>query len=263
MTDQSLNLTICVVLYRSAEISRRFAGEISASLQGYSDWEIIFYDNSPTDELADLATFGTYRHDPRNLGFSFANNQAILSARYTNIALINPDVFGFSADFWDRLARQALGRSDVRFVKLLNEDGSHQDCVGEVSSLSRAWRSPVDYASLTTEQPIGMGIMAFMLTTREIFARVGLLDCDYPLYAEDMDWCFRANRSGIAVLYDPTFVLTHLGGASANDRWATYQSLRRKYAAEQVFIDKHYRGLEWLGMRALNKIKPAIRAPRT
>lgn len=259
MTGRSLNLTICVVLYRSAEVSRRFAREIAASLHGYSDWEIIFYDNSPTDELVDLAAFGTYRHDPRNLGFSFANNQTILSARYANIALINPDVFGFSTDFWDRLVQQALGRADVRFVKLLNEDGSHQDCVGEVSSLARAWRVPVDYASLTTEQPIGMGIMAFMLTTREVFARVGLLDCDYPLYAEDMDWCFRANRSGIPVLYDPTFVLTHLGGASASDRWAHRQSLRRKYMAERIFIDKHRRGLGWLSLRLLNSAKARIR----
>lgn len=259
MTRRSLNLTICVVLYRSAEVSRRFAREISASLREYSDWEMIFYDNSPTDELADLASFGTYRHDPRNLGFSFANNQAILSARYPNIALINPDVFDFKADFWDRLSRQALGRADVRFVKLLNEDGSHQDCVGEVSSLLRALRSPVDYSSITTEQPIGMGIMAFMLTTREVFARVGLLDCDYPLYAEDMDWCFRANRSGVPVLYDPSFVLTHLGGASASDRWAQQQSLRRKYTAERIFIDKHYRGLGWTTLRLLNWAKIRIR----
>ena len=259
MNSGSLDLTICVVLYRSTDVSRRFAREIAASLEGFTDWELIFYDNSPTSELADLAAYGTYRHDARNLGFSFANNQAILSGRYANIALINPDVFGFTHDFWDRLAVAAIGQPDVRFIKLLNEDGSHQDCVGEISSLSRALRSQPDYSVITAVQPIGMGIMAFMLTTRDIFARVGLLDCEYPLYAEDMDWCARAHRHGIPVVYDPRFSLTHLGGASAGDRWAVKQSQKRKYLAERIFIDKHFHGVRWLAMRAANKVKVLVR----
>lgn len=258
--DTSLNLTICVVLYQSFEVSRRFARELTDSLKHFSDWEVIFYDNSPTNELSDLAGFGSYRHDPRNQGFSFANNQAILAAQYNNIALINPDVFGFAAGFWERLKHEALGRPEVRFIKLLNEDGSHQDCVGEVSSLGRAWRPRRNYATMTTEQPVGMGIMAFMLTTNEVIARVGLLDCDYPLYAEDMDWCFRASKAGIPIRYDPTLALTHIGGTSAKDRWSYRQSLLKKYAAERVFIDKHYRGWHWATLRALNKVKPLFRA---
>lgn len=255
LSGPPLDLTICVVLYRSTEISRRFGRELAASLAGFSGWEVRFYDNSPTDELADLRAYGRYEHDPRNLGFSFANNQMILAARHRNIALVNPDVFGFDASFWTRLAGHALGRDEVRFVKLLNADGSHQDCVGEVASVARAWRGARDYARLTTEQPVGMGIMAFMLTTRAVIARVGLLDCDYPLYAEDMDWCYRATRAGVPVLYDPTLVLTHLGGTSAGDRWSHRQSLRRKYDAERIFIDKHARGWNRAAMIALNRVK--------
>lgn len=259
MTRPALNLTICVVLYRSADISRRFAGELATSLAGFSGWEIRFYDNSLTDELSDLAAFGPYEHDPRNRGFSFANNQMILAARYSNIALVNPDVFGFDGNFWTRLTQGAIGRPEVRFVKLLNEDGTHQDCVGEITSLSRAWRGGRDYARITTEQPVGMGIMAFMLTTREVFARVGLLDCDYPLYAEDMDWCHRAHQHDVPVTYDPNFQLIHLGGASAGDRWSRSQSFRKKYLAERIFINKHRRGLGWLSLRGLNWLKLKMR----
>lgn len=259
MTLSRLNLTICVVLYRSTEISRRFAAEISASLSQFSNWEIIFYDNSPSNELSDLAAYGTYHHDPDNRGFSFANNQAILSARYENIALINPDVFGFDADFWARLSKFALGKTDVRFVKLLNVDGSHQDCVGQITSLSRLWRPSQDYAAMTSEHRVGMGIMAFMLTTRNVFARVGLLDCDYALFAEDMDWCQRAHQASIPVIFDPQFCLTHLGGASAGDRWSLSQTLKKKYRAEQTFINKHRRGLGWFALRVLNAIKLRVR----
>lgn len=57
-----------------------------------------------------------------------------------------------------------------------------------------------------------MGIMAFMLTSKKVLAHVGLLDCDYPLYAEDMDWCYRAKRLGYSIIYNPSLVLTHTGG---------------------------------------------------
>ena len=229
------------------------------SLHDFENWEILFYDNSPSNALSDLEDFGHYRHDASNRGFSFANNQMVLSAKYGNIALINPDVFGFDYDFWISLMSRALGRYEIRFVKLLNEDGSHQDCVGEVVSLGRFWRGTRDYSRIETETPVDMGIMAFMLTSREAFARVGLLDCDYLLYAEDMDWCHRAGKAGVPIIYDPTLILTHIGGSSASDRWSQSQALRRKYAAERVFIDKHLRGWRRLAMHLINRMKVILR----
>jgi GT2 family glycosyltransferase len=243
---RDLRLSICVVLYGAADVSRRFARLLAASLEDYREWEIIFYDNSPTDELTDLCCYGLYTHDPANRGFSFGNNQAILAARYENIALVNPDVFGFSPSFWERVQEDMIGHDDVRFVRLINADGSFQDCVGEVTSLSRVWRARPDYAAMRGVHPIGMGIMAFMLTSRDVIARVGLLDCDYALYAEDMDWCHRE--------------LTHLGGASASNRWSRRQALRKKYRAERTFIDKHRRGIGWIALRCLNWVKQKVRA---
>ncbi|WP_119354255.1 glycosyltransferase family 2 protein [Azohydromonas sediminis] len=259
-----LDLSICVVLYESAEITRRFHAELTASLAGCSGYEILYYDNSTTDchvEWGRSIETGhiRYRHDPRNLGFSYANNQLILRAQFERILLLNPDVFGFTHALWALVAQRHLTNEAI-FARLLNADGSFQDCVGEPSSLGRALSGRVDYAQLTTPTEVGMGIMAFMLTDKETFARVGLLDCDYPLYAEDMDWCFRATRAGVRIVYDPTLVLTHIGGASAAQRWERSKVVRRKYHAERIFIDKHFRGAEWLTMRVLNRLKILLKA---
>lgn len=254
-----LDISICVVLYKSQDVSRSFAEKLASSLIGFSGYEILFYDNSPDDALKDLVAYGTYFHDAGNHGFSYANNQLILQARHRNILLLNPDVFGFTLDFWERLHRtNRIGQ--VRFARLLNADGSFQDCIGEATSLARAVKKRPDYAAIRSPVRIGMGIMAFMLTDRSVFARVGLLDCDYPLYAEDMDWCYRANRHGVPVIYDPSLELTHLGSASSDDRWSRKQSLRRKYQAERVFIDKHSGGLGWIALRLLNWFKTRVRA---
>lgn len=255
----ALGLSICTALYRSEDLSRRFHRELIASLESHDDWEIGYHDNSPTDVLRPaldtLPGKVSYRCDPRNLGFSYANNQLIRDARCDRILLLNPDVFGFTPEFWPRLLERP--KSAAIFARLLNADGSFQDCVGEAAGWRRALSPARDYSRVRSATPVGMGVMAFMLTDRDTFNRVGLLDEDYPLYGEDMDWCFRAHRCGVPVLYDPGIELTHIGGASAADRWSRAASIDRKYAAERVFIDKHFRGWHRASLLWLNQLKVA------
>lgn len=262
----SLNLSICVVLYDSVEVTKRFHVELLESLAGFRDFEVIYYDNSASEQLRPwLETPAgapvSYTWDPRNLGFAYANNEAILRARYSRILLLNPDVLGFSAQTWHEISRRDTTQR-AWFARLLNPDGTFQDCVGETTSLSRVLRKRPAYDSMQAPLAVGMGIMAFMLTEKSVFARVGLLDSDYSLYAEDMDWCHRATKKGIQILYDPTISLTHIGGSSAQTRWRRSDSLRKKYQAEKVFIDKHFRGPYWLLMRLLNAVKRTIRVRR-
>lgn len=259
----ALRLSICVVLYESIETTKRFHLQLCDSLSEFSQVEVMYFDNSVSDELQvwfsnQLSGCISYTRDSRNLGFSFGNNNLILQAQYDRILLLNPDVFGLTNSFWDRISA-VDAHGIARFAKMLNEDGSFQDSVGEPSSLGRIFRSRRNYESMLQPTEVGMGIMAFMLADKSVFASVGLLDCSYPLYAEDMDWCFRAKRRGIRILYDPQLVLTHIGGASAKDRWEDAESHRKKYEAEKIFIDKHYRGWEWVCMRVLNLVKIFIR----
>lgn len=263
-----LNLSICVVLYRSEAVSKRFHSELMASLSGHNGWQVSYYDNSPTDVLRSHLTRDCagaevrYSHDPRNLGFSYANNRLILEARHGRILLLNPDIFGLSGITWSRIARIDTSHS-VRVARLLNADGSFQDCVGETSSLRRAFMERKNYARIDQPTQVGMGIMAFLLADKSVFAHVGLLDCDYPLYGEDMDWCYRATRAGHPVIFDPGIELTHLGGASASARWQGNSVMQRKYSAERIFIDKHFSGVNWALMRGLNKLKRLKLSVRT
>lgn len=254
----NIDLSICVVTYNCEQFIERFHRELIASLAPHTGWELLYFDNSPNQKTAEMlrgyagthAVFG----DARNLGFSYGNNRLLERAKNRYILLLNPDVFDFTSEFWARLLNR-VDPEGVRFIKLLNADGTFQDCVGEVSSLRRALGRKVEYARIDSPINVGMGIMAFMVASREIFKKIGFLDESYPLYAEDMDWCYRAAQAGVPIVYDPELALTHVGGASATTRWGARASKRKKYEAERIFIRNHYVGLYRLVMLALNAMK--------
>jgi len=254
-----LNLSICVVTYRCETYIERFHRELVASLAPHQQWELLYFDNSPdtaTTDALQRTCLGHARlwHDTSNPGFSHGNNVLIGQASHQRILLLNPDVFGFDPTFWPRLIA-ASPTSEVTFARLLNEDGSFQDCIGREASLARAILPRRDHAAIAVDTEVEMGIMAFMLASRAVFDRVGLLDEDYPLYAEDMDWCHRARKRGVRLMYRPSLVLTHAGGGSARSRWDDREIRRRKYAAERLFIDKHLAGPHRWIMRGLNQFK--------
>ncbi len=69
------------------------------------------------------------------------------------------------------------------------------------------------------------------------------------MYAEDMDWCLRAQRAGWRVCYVPAAVITHHIGRSSDQRpLAMVVAFHRSMAR---FYRKHYapawpRGTRWL-----------------
>jgi GT2 family glycosyltransferase len=60
---------------------------------------------------------------------------------------------------------------------------------------------------------------AFMMIRREALEEVGLLDENYWLYMDDLDWCFRFHRAGWGVWYDGTVSVLHVkGGTTVTER---------------------------------------------
>jgi len=89
---------------------------------------------------------------------------------------------------------------------------------------------------------------AFMLVRAEAIRQVGLLDEDFFLYGEDLDWAYRIRKAGWKIYYNPQVTVLHIKGAS------TKQSRRARYEfyrAMDIFYRKHYAAttpfwLHWL-----------------
>src|SRR5207247_599319 len=59
---------------------------------------------------------------------------------------------------------------------------------------------------------------AFMLVRRAALDEVGLLDEEYWVYMEDLDWCYRFKQHGWVVWYDGTRTVIHVKGGGTKRR---------------------------------------------
>ena len=68
----------------------------------------------------------------------------------------------------------------------------------------------------------------------------GLLDEDYFMYGEDLDWCYSMQESGWKVYYTPETRIIHYKGESTKKGELRY--VRLFYKAMLQFVDKHFEG---------------------
>lgn len=54
---------------------------------------------------------------------------------------------------------------------------------------------------------------AFMMVSRQAIDAVGLLDEDYFMYGEDVDWCYRLKKQGFQIIYYPKVRIFHYKSA--------------------------------------------------
>ena len=116
----------------------------------------------------------------------------------------------------------------------------------EYSGLSRVFpRSRVfgayrmtwfDYERIIeADQPMG----AFLWIPRRAYKMVGGLDPQFPIFFNEVDWCWRAKREyGLPIWYTPDVVVTHYGGGST--RQVKASMVRESHRSLLRFYDKHY-----------------------
>jgi GT2 family glycosyltransferase len=79
------------------------------------------------------------------------------------------------------------------------------------SSLNGRYREERGTEPFPIDHPLG----AAMLMRRETIAEVGLLDEEYWMYVEEVDWCYRCRAAGWAIWQVPQAEVVHVAGASS------------------------------------------------
>jgi len=222
--------------------------------------EIWVVDNASTDGSAEAvrAAFPDVRLivNRGNVGFAAANNQAIAASRGELVLLLNSDTLVLPGAL-AQLARFMEHHPSVGIAgaRLLNRDRTLQPSWAKFPSLwselagrNQRSRRPFATGDGSTAFAVDWVGGACLMIRRPAIEQIGMLDDNFFMYAEEMDWCYRARQAGWEVCYCPAPEVIHLGGQSS--RSAPARMKAALYSSKLRFFRKHYGASRALALRA-------------
>jgi len=243
-------VSVVIVNWNTVDMLRECLRSVLAETR--SSVEVFVVDNASRDGSADMVA----REFPgvcliansENRGFAAANNQALVQARGRALLLLNPDTVVLDRAI-DRMLDWLDEHPEVGAVTcaLRNSDGSPQKSCGRFYSfwgtlfdnralsrllpssrfLARRFLSYWDHASV---RQVDWARGAVLMVRRAAAEVVGLLDEQFYIYGEEIDWCYRLRQAGWPLVFIPHAQVVHHGRASMDQRRISmfiqnYQSL--------------------------------------
>lgn len=226
MADPS-RVGLVTVTYNSGKVIDDFIRCVLAL--EHRDFVLFIIDNKSTDDT--LERLARFPADPRiviipnadNVGVAAGNNQGIALSRAAgcgSILLINNDVEFEPALIGKLLRGLAEHRCDIAVPKIFYHNpkdrlwyaGGHlvpwlayqEKHVGE---------GEPDRGQYDEPKPATYSPTCCMMVKAEVFDRIGLMDEKYFVYYDDTDFCFRAMRAGVRMMYIPKVEFYHKTGS--------------------------------------------------
>ncbi len=256
----SKDISVVIVNYNSGNLLNDSLKSIF-STAGRQDVEVAVIDNNSHDSSLIYAKNHfpqvKYIKNDRNQGFSKAVNQGIKLSTGDYILLLNPDtILDFSQ--LQKMVEFLGSQKNAGIIgpKLLNIDGTVQlSCRSFPSFVNSIFNrySPLTrifpqnkysarylYTNWDHAHPRNVDWVsgACMLVKNDVLRQIGLLDEDYFMYCEDIDFCYRAKKSGWGVYYYPEASAKHL--IRCGKKRATLKSISNHHVSMYKFFKKHY-----------------------
>tara|TARA_R110002020_G_scaffold85914_1_gene211635 strand:- start:72490 stop:73326 length:837 start_codon:yes stop_codon:yes gene_type:complete len=225
---QSVEISFIIIEYNSLDDVLKCAQAINTKCIDIS-YEIVVSSNSLYDETRQVGLIEKYKQivwcfNPENKGFAYGMNKGIASALGEFIIIQNPDTI---------IVNDALPEA----IGLLKEDKSIGllgaqiiNSRGEIQDTCRSFITPkaiivrlfhrlfLKRKSILTKkvnyskaQTVDWVIGAFMITSKEAIKKVGLLNDNFFMYVEDMEWCLRFWENNLKVVYYPKLIVQYEG----------------------------------------------------
>ncbi|MGE7020672.1 glycosyltransferase family 2 protein [Solibacillus cecembensis] len=255
-----MDLSIVIVNYNTKRLTMDCIKSVINSKIGFT-YEIFVVDNASTDgsceEIIATSLNVELIQNKENVGFSRANNQAIEQSTGRYVLLLNSDTIvnentlNTMLQFMD--INQAIGASgcEVNLPDGSLDKACHRGFPTPSASLyymlqlSRFFpRNPKfnayhqSYLNMKSIHEIDCLVGAFMLIRREAINEVGMLDEEFFMYGEDIDWCYRIKEAGWKNYYNPTVSIIHYKGASSRKK--PFKIVYEFHRAMYLFHKKHF-----------------------
>jgi GT2 family glycosyltransferase len=246
------------------------------------NYEVIVVDNSNGDNVEILNHFPEIKwlNMSYNSGFARANNAGIRMAKGSCILLLNPDTIAIDTSI-EKCYSQLMESGFIGAgVQLLDEDHKPQisgnffvkgglnhllpipyygDFIRWIGYKLQKKVPNIKQAKEVEEVDWISG--AFLMVKKNAINKAGLLDEDFFLYAEEVEWCSRLRKVGRLCIYGNLHII-HLEGTTINQSQQLnekgYTNLYDKKGL-QLMVSNHLRvrkqyGVTWFLILLLNYI---------
>jgi GT2 family glycosyltransferase len=249
-------LGLVTVLYKSDEVLAGFFKSIAR--QSHKDYILYLVDNSVSDATDAIIAqcLSNYpitdcRHlkSSGNLGVAEGNNigiRASLADGCSHVLLLNNDIEFEQDNVFSAMISLTAERGEHLIVPKIFYYG--EDKLWMAGGYIDKWRglgvhygyNKKDGPAFNVAKHCTYSPTCFMLITKEVFDKIGIMDAKYFAYYDDVDFVFRAFDAGYKVYYEPAISILHKVSSSTgtNSPFYVYYSNRNKV----YFIRKNFKG---------------------
>ncbi|MGF1508475.1 MAG: glycosyltransferase family 2 protein [Myxococcota bacterium] len=288
-----MDLVVVVLNYKTPELVVDCLGSLAPQVDGVRR-SVVVVDNDSRDGSVEIigsaidqrgwSHWARLVPSPVNGGFAAGNNLGIQAADADNYLLLNSDTI-VRPGALDEILHAAAVRPEAGLIgpRLEWPDETPQISAfrfpspfsevihsAETSLVTRAL-SGFDVPIPVSDAPIEADWVSFacVLIRSSVVHRIGLLDDNYFMYYEDIDFCRRARDAGFHIVYWPDARVVHLRGGSGDVKSSIAQKKRPRrylYESRSRYFAKFYGGvpgvlaanLGWYTGRSVSKLRELV-----
>lgn len=257
-----MRLSVAIVNWNSSNLLNACVRSISC-FPPSEDYEVIVVDNASSDfdEKRFRDEFPNVKLivNNDNAGYARGNNQAIELSTGDYVLLLNPDT-EVTENALDALIRFMDEHTDAGATgaKLVRPNGTIDRSVRsfpypgpitwELLGLSRLFPRSRTFGAyrmtffgydraIEVDQPMG----SCLIISRRMINETGLMDENFPIFFNEVDWLYRAKMGGYKVYFTPDATIIHHGAGSTSKAGRRKMS-RESHLSLARFYAKHFKG---------------------
>lgn len=266
---------IIIVTYNSQEYINKCIKSIFE--EKIENMSVIVIDNNSTDKTVENINKSKYIGglkliiSENNLGFAKAVNLGVKILGADINILLNPDLYikkGSLKKILSYLKKQKneciVGGKTIGFLNEIQGDHFRKldflTAIFDLTNISKFDRKRFFHNKFYyldekyTERPLRVYAVTggFMCIPKKVIKKIGLLDENFFMYLEDVDYCKRAIDKNIPVIYFPESIVYHYGGGSSNNYHRS--NLKAWFSSRKYYFIKNGNFLENMILQPLFSI---------
>ncbi len=252
-SEGGVELSIIIVSWNVRDLLRQCLDSIDRGKTGL-DLEVIVVDSASVDGTQEMVVaefpWVMLLAQTENVGFPRGNNIGIRQARGHKLLLLNPDTI-VKGDALHQMVDYLEEHASVGALgpRLSYPDGTIQSSKRRFPTVLTAffestWLEPWTPGGMLERYraqdvaddeiaDVDWVMGAALMVRHSVVEQVGLMDEDYFMYSEELDWCRRIKDAGWRVVYFPRAEIVHFEGKSSEqavtERHINFQRAKLRY----------------------------------